>query len=115
MGMGMEIGVRPERVAEYRPLHADPWPEIDAALKEANMHDYSIFLNVPENLLFGVWDYRGTNYEGRHEAPWGEGRDGALAHADRSLPIAAGLREARRMVELHGLRLPSRLSEKVFR
>ena len=56
MGMGMEIGVRPERVAEYRPLHAEPWPEMDTALKQANIHDYSIFLKVPENLLsvFGI-------------------------------------------------------------
>ena len=64
MRMGMVIGVRPERVAEYKALHAEPWPEMDAALKEANIHQYSIFLKEPENLLFGVWDYRGTDYEG---------------------------------------------------
>ena len=64
MRMGMVIGVRRERVAEYKALHAAPWPEMDAALKEANVHHYSIFLKQPENLLFGVWDYRGTDYEG---------------------------------------------------
>ncbi|MGV3551585.1 L-rhamnose mutarotase [Rhizobium sp.] len=64
MRMGMVIGVRADRVAEYKALHAEPWPEMDAALKEANIHQYSIFLKEPENLLFGVWDYRGTDYEG---------------------------------------------------
>ena len=64
MRMGMVIGVRPERVAQYRALHAEPWPEMDAALKQANIHHYSIFLKEPENLLFGVWDYLGTDYEG---------------------------------------------------
>ena len=64
MRMGMVIGVRPERVAEYKALHAAPWPEMDAALKGANIHQYSIFLKEPENLLFGVWDYLGTDYEG---------------------------------------------------
>ena len=64
MKMGMVIGVKPGRVADYKALHAEPWPEMDAALKEAHIHDYSIFLKEPENLLFGVWDYRGTDYEG---------------------------------------------------
>lgn len=64
MRMGMVIGVRPERIADYKALHAEPWPEMDAALKDAHIHDYSIFLKEPENLLFGVWDYRGTDYEG---------------------------------------------------
>ena len=47
MRMGMVIGVRPERVAEYKALHAAPVPEMDAALKAANIHDYSIFLKEP--------------------------------------------------------------------
>jgi L-rhamnose mutarotase len=64
MRMGMVIGVKPEKLAEYRALHASPWPEMNAALSEANIHDYSIFLKEPENLLFGVWDYRGLDYEG---------------------------------------------------
>lgn len=64
MRMGMVIGVRPERLADYKALHAAPWPEMDAALKDAHIHQYSIFLKEPENLLFGVWDYLGTDYEG---------------------------------------------------
>jgi len=29
--MGMVISVRPEKVAEYRRLHAEPWPEMNPA------------------------------------------------------------------------------------
>ena len=61
--MGMVIGVRPEKIAEYKALHAEPWPEMDAALSAANIHNYSIYLREPENLLFGYWEYTGTDFE----------------------------------------------------
>lgn len=60
--MGMVIGVRPEMVARYRDLHAAPWPEMNALLKQANIANYSIFLREPENLLFGYWEYTGSDY-----------------------------------------------------
>ncbi|MBI4921441.1 MAG: L-rhamnose mutarotase [Devosia nanyangense] len=60
--MAMVIGVRPDRLAEYRALHAEPWPEMNAALAAANIRNYSIFLREPENLLFGYWEYTGTDY-----------------------------------------------------
>lgn len=60
--MGMVISVRPEKLDEYRRLHAEPWPEMDAALSAANISNYSIYLREPENLLFGYWEYSGTDY-----------------------------------------------------
>ncbi len=60
--MGMVIGVRPEKVAEYKALHAAPWPEMDAALRAAHIRNYSIYLREPENLLFGYWEYTGTDF-----------------------------------------------------
>ena len=60
--MGMVIGVKPEKLAEYKALHAEPWPEMNAALKAANIQNYSIYLREPENLLFGYWEYTGTDY-----------------------------------------------------
>ena len=60
--MGMVIGVRPEKLDEYKRLHAEPWPEMDAALSTANIRNYSIYLREPENLLFGYWEYVGTDY-----------------------------------------------------
>jgi len=60
--MGMMIGVKPEKLAEYKRLHAQPWPEMNAALSAANISNYSIYLREPENLLFGYWEYTGTDY-----------------------------------------------------
>ena len=60
--MGMVIGVRPEKLEEYKRLHAEPWPEMDAALSAANIRNYSIFLREPEMLLFGYWEYVGSDY-----------------------------------------------------
>lgn len=61
--MGMVIGVRAERLDEYKRLHAEPWPEMNAALTAANIRNYSIYLREPENLLFGYWEYTGSDYE----------------------------------------------------
>ena len=60
--MGMVIGVRPEKLDEYKRLHAEPWPEMDAALSAAHIRNYSIYLREPENLLFGYWEYVGDDY-----------------------------------------------------
>lgn len=61
--MGMVISIKPERIAEYKALHASPWPEMNAALLEANIVNYSIFFREPENLLFGYWEYIGADFE----------------------------------------------------
>ena len=60
--MAMVIGVRPEKLALYRDLHAQPWPEMNAALNTANIHNYSIYLREPENLLFAYWEYGGSDF-----------------------------------------------------
>jgi L-rhamnose mutarotase len=61
--MGMVIGIAPDRIAQYRALHAAVWPEVLATLREANVTNYTIFLREPENLLFGYWEYLGTDFE----------------------------------------------------
>ena len=61
--MGMVIGVRPEKIAEYKALHAQVWPEVLEMISRANIRNYSIFLREPENLLFAVWDYHGEDFE----------------------------------------------------
>lgn len=60
--MGMVIGVKADKLAEYKRLHAAPWPEMNAALSAAHIRNYSIYLREPENLLFGYWEYFGTDY-----------------------------------------------------
>ena len=60
--MGMVIGVKPEHIAEYKRLHAAVWPEILAKISECNIRNYTIFLREPENLMFGYWEYHGTDF-----------------------------------------------------
>lgn len=60
---GMVIGVRAEKLEEYKQLHANPWPDMNAALRRANITNYSIYLREPENLLFGYWEYVGDDYD----------------------------------------------------
>lgn len=61
--MGWVIGIKPEKIAEYRALHADAWPEILAKISECNIRAYTIYLREPENLLFASWEYVGTDFE----------------------------------------------------
>lgn len=60
--MAMVIGIKPENIPEYKRLHADTWPEILAMIAACNIRNYSIFLREPENLLFGYWEYHGTDF-----------------------------------------------------
>ena len=58
---GMVIGVYPDKIEEYKRLHANPWAEVDSMLKVANIQNYSIYLK--DNLLFGYWEYTGDDYK----------------------------------------------------
>jgi len=60
--MAMMIGIKPETIAEYKRLHADAWPEILAMISRCNITNYSIYLREPENLLFGYWEYTGSDF-----------------------------------------------------
>lgn len=61
--MGMVIGLKPEMVTEYKRRHAAVWPDILALLSQCNITNYSIFLREPENLLFGYWEYTGSDFD----------------------------------------------------
>lgn len=61
--MGMVIGLKPEKVAEYKRLHADTWPSVLERLSKSHIRNYSIFLKEPENLLFSYWEYHGDDFE----------------------------------------------------
>jgi L-rhamnose mutarotase len=60
--MGMVVGITPEKIAEYKELHASVWPEVLAQISASNIRNYTIFLREPENLLFGYWEYHGTDF-----------------------------------------------------
>lgn len=60
--MGMMIGIKPEKIDEYKRLHAEVWPEILDGITACNIRNYTIFLREPENLLFGYWEYHGKDF-----------------------------------------------------
>lgn len=61
--MGMVIGIKPEDIIEYKKLHANVWPAILERLKKSNISNYSIFLREPDYLMFGYWEYTGSDFE----------------------------------------------------
>jgi len=46
--------LKPGFEAEYKRRHDEIWPELSAALTEAGIRDYSIFLDRSSGILFGV-------------------------------------------------------------
>jgi L-rhamnose mutarotase len=60
--MGMVIGIKAEKIAEYKELHAVAWPAVLKRIRDSNIRNYTIFLREPENLLFGYLEYVGSDY-----------------------------------------------------
>ena len=60
--MGMMIELEPHMVETYKKLHAAVWPEVLDLIGASNIRNYTIFLREPENILFGTWEYHGTDY-----------------------------------------------------
>ena len=60
--MGIVVRLRSGRAAEYKRLHAAVWPSMLARISACHIRNYSIFLREPENLLFGTWEYRGSDF-----------------------------------------------------
>ena len=66
--MGMVISLKAGKVEEYKSLHAAVWPDVLEALRKGNIHNYTIFLKEPENMLFSYWEYMGSDYDADMEA-----------------------------------------------
>ena len=57
--------VRPDRLDEYRARHAEVWPEMRAALRDAGWGNYSLFL-TDDGLLVGYLETE--NYQAARDA-----------------------------------------------
>ncbi|MEQ9437254.1 L-rhamnose mutarotase [Hyphomonas sp.] len=57
------IRLKPEKIAEYKALHAQAWSAILNQISACNICNYSIYLREPENLLVGIFEYHGADYE----------------------------------------------------
>jgi L-rhamnose mutarotase len=63
---GMVIGLKPEKTAEYKELHAAVWPGVLKKIKECNIRNYSIYLKEVEpekHYLFAYFEYTGSDFE----------------------------------------------------
>jgi L-rhamnose mutarotase len=57
---GQLIGVKPNRIEEYEGLHAETWPGVLAAIRTANIRNYSIFRHGTQ--LFAYFEYVGDDF-----------------------------------------------------
>jgi len=63
---GMVIGVKQDRLEEYKRLHAAVWPGILSKLREVHVRNYSIYLAEAEKgkwYLFSYWEYTGSDFK----------------------------------------------------
>jgi L-rhamnose mutarotase len=58
---GMVIHVKPEKIKEYKNLHADVWPDVLKMITTCNIRNYSIYLK--DNTLFSYFEYIGDNFD----------------------------------------------------
>jgi L-rhamnose mutarotase len=62
---GMVIGIKPEKIEDYKKLHAAAWPGVLAKIKECHIRNYSIYLREIEKgqyLLFSYFEYTGDDF-----------------------------------------------------
>jgi L-rhamnose mutarotase len=64
---GSVIGVRREKLEEYKKLHAAVWPDVLRMIKRCNIRNYSIYLRkLPDGnfYLFSYFEYTGGDFAG---------------------------------------------------
>jgi len=58
---GSVIKLKPEKLDEYKELHANVWPDVLAMIRECNIRNYSIYFK--DGYLFSYFEYHGEDYE----------------------------------------------------
>ncbi len=62
---GMVIGLRAEKLDEYKQLHAAVWPDVLRMIQECHIRNYSIYLRQLDDgqlYLFSYFEYVGTDF-----------------------------------------------------
>ena len=62
---GMVIEVVPEKLGEYKRLHADVWPDVLKMIRKCNIRNYSIHLrrfDDGRHFLFSYFEYAGKDF-----------------------------------------------------
>jgi L-rhamnose mutarotase len=63
---GQVLEVKPEKIEEYKRLHADVWPGVLKQIEECNIRNYSIYLGEVQKgrwYLFAYFEYTGDDFE----------------------------------------------------
>jgi L-rhamnose mutarotase len=63
---GMVVGIRPEKIEEYKRLHAAAWPGVLRMIQECHIHNYSIYLRQLDDgnhYLFSYFEYSGQDFD----------------------------------------------------
>ncbi|NLC49918.1 MAG: L-rhamnose mutarotase [Bacteroidales bacterium] len=58
---GQVIKVKPDKIDEYKKLHAAVWPEVKKMIADCNIRNYSIYLK--DGFLFSYYEYVGNDYD----------------------------------------------------
>ena len=61
MNYAFRMKLKPGVVEEYKRRHDEIWPELVQVLREAGIHDYSIFLDEEDMHLFAVLKLKDVN------------------------------------------------------
>lgn len=57
---GSVIKLKPEKLVEYKALHASVWPTVLKMIGECNIRNYSIYYR--DGFLFSYFEYHGTDF-----------------------------------------------------
>jgi len=58
---GSVIQLKPEKLEEYKKLHANVWPEVLSMLHACNIRNYSIYFM--DGYLFSYFEYHGMDFD----------------------------------------------------
>ena len=58
---GSVIRLKPEKLAEYKQLHTNVWPDVLKMIHACNIRNYSIYFK--DGYLFSYFEYQGDNYD----------------------------------------------------
>ena len=63
--VGIVIGIKPEKIAEYKELHADSNHGVRDLLTKYHMHNFSIYLQEIDGKYyeFGYYEYTGKDFK----------------------------------------------------
>lgn len=62
---GMVLKLRPEKIEEYKQLHAAAWPDVLKMIKQCHIQNYSIYLRTLDDgqpHLFSYFEYVGRDF-----------------------------------------------------